>query len=158
MSFEYNNCQGTADYHGLDDLSFGSEEDFSVSFSSFMINPTLEVDVYSDANWNDFVGHYIGRYKHEDTGIMPCFQIGGNSIRLYRVDPDDQKITAEWVKIGSGYNFEHEVTTSTINSHGEQMTKTDEDNFTYEMNAGVQIGKVTLGGKFGQSWTDTMTS
>ena len=107
MSFERNDCQGTADYHWMNERSFGSEEDFSVSFSSFMINPTLEVDVYSDSNWNDFVGHYIGRYKDEDTGVMPCFHIGGNSIRLYRVDPDDKKVTAEWVLIGSGDDFEH---------------------------------------------------
>ena len=39
--------------------------DYQGSFNSFMIPTRTEVRVYSDANWSNEAGYYVGEYKND---------------------------------------------------------------------------------------------
>ena len=39
--------------------------DYQGSFNSFMIPTRTEVRVYSDANWSNEAGYYVGGYKND---------------------------------------------------------------------------------------------
>ena len=106
-----------------------------------MIPARTEVLVYSDANWSNEVGLYVGEYKN-DEGEMYCNTVSGGSMTGYRKDPDVVEagwVEAKWVKIGSGYSFSHTVSTSATNSSGETMSQSESQSFSETMSLGLSI-------------------